>query len=168
MENDRAKFRLRLNLFDGIVLILALCAAAFLAWRYLKPAADARDGGGSQGTVRYTLCLGPLREGAAKRIQPGDPLTDTVRNYSLGTVVSCEVSGATKQMLDGEERKYVIADIPGYEQAYITVEAPCDATDAQITVGGGYVLQVGKDVFMRGAGYMGPAVIVGIEREGRK
>ena len=33
----KSKFRLRLNLFDGIVLVLALAAAAFLLWRMAKP-----------------------------------------------------------------------------------------------------------------------------------
>lgn len=30
---NKPNFRLRLNLFDGIVLVLALAAAAFLLWR---------------------------------------------------------------------------------------------------------------------------------------
>ena len=33
MEQNTQKFRLKLNLFDGIVLVLAVAVAAFLLWR---------------------------------------------------------------------------------------------------------------------------------------
>ena len=36
---EHTQFRLRLNLFDGIVLVLALAAAVFLMWRFTRPAA---------------------------------------------------------------------------------------------------------------------------------
>ena len=36
---EHNQFRLRLNLFDGIVLVLALAAAVFLMWRFTRPAA---------------------------------------------------------------------------------------------------------------------------------
>ena len=39
MEQNTPKFRLRLNLFDTIVLVLALAVGAFLLWRAVKPAA---------------------------------------------------------------------------------------------------------------------------------
>ena len=41
MEQNTPKFRLRLNLFDTIVLVLALAVGAFLLWRAVKPAAPA-------------------------------------------------------------------------------------------------------------------------------
>ena len=37
---EHNQFRLRLNLFDGIVLVLALAAAVFLMWRFTRPAAS--------------------------------------------------------------------------------------------------------------------------------
>ena len=41
MEQNTPKFRLRLNLFDGIVLVAALAVAAVLLWMNFKPAAPA-------------------------------------------------------------------------------------------------------------------------------
>ena len=41
---EHNQFRLRLNLFDGIVLVLALAAAVFLMWRFTRPAAASGDG----------------------------------------------------------------------------------------------------------------------------
>ena len=37
MEHNTSGFRLRLNLFDGIVLIAALAVGAFLIWNRLTP-----------------------------------------------------------------------------------------------------------------------------------
>ena len=37
MEQQTPKFRLRLNFFDSIVLLLALLAGAFLLWRAVAP-----------------------------------------------------------------------------------------------------------------------------------
>ena len=39
MEQNTPKFRLRLNLFDGIILIAALAVGAFLLWNAGKPQA---------------------------------------------------------------------------------------------------------------------------------
>ena len=44
MEQKTPKFRLRLNLFDGIVLVLALAVGAFLLWNAMKPAAAPVEG----------------------------------------------------------------------------------------------------------------------------
>ena len=41
MEQNRPGFRLRLNLFDAIVILIALAAAAFLLWQRLRPSAPA-------------------------------------------------------------------------------------------------------------------------------
>lgn len=40
MEQNTPKFRLRLNLFDGIILIAALAVGAFLLWNAGKPQAQ--------------------------------------------------------------------------------------------------------------------------------
>ena len=45
MEQHNQKFRLRLNLFDAIVLIIALAVGAFVLWNALKPQAAPSSGG---------------------------------------------------------------------------------------------------------------------------
>ena len=47
MEPNKPKFRFRLNLFDSIVLVLALAVGAFLVWSAIKPAAAPAEGAGS-------------------------------------------------------------------------------------------------------------------------
>ena len=39
MEQNKPKFRLRLNLFDALVLVAVLAVGAFLLWNALKPQA---------------------------------------------------------------------------------------------------------------------------------
>ena len=166
MSSDKPKFRLRLNLFDALVLVLALAAAAFLAWRFLTPDTAPLGDSAQGGTVRYTLRIGPWVEGTGELVEEGDLLIDNVRNYELGNVTGCRTEPSVELILDETNHRYILADLAGYEDAYLTVESPCSATEENITVGGGYVIQVGKTVYVRGEGYLGTAVITEIEREG--
>ena len=169
MEQNTPKFRLRLNLFDGIVLVLALAVGAFLLWSAMKPAAAPAEGEtASASTVRYTVRFQKWFEGASALIEPGDKLVDNIKNYELGTVVSSEVIPAQSLQLDHQSRQYVLADIPGYEDVLVTVEAPCTTSDEAITLGGGYALRVGSVAYIRGEGYMASGPIISIEREGLK
>ena len=50
------KFRFKLNLFDGIVLVLCLCVGAFLGYTMLKPAAPVEESGApSTSSVEYVI-----------------------------------------------------------------------------------------------------------------
>lgn len=168
MGSNTQKFRLRLNLFDGIVLILALAVGAFLLWSTLKPtAAQPGDNTASTATVRYTVRFQRWIEDTSALIQPGDRLVDNIKNLELGQVVSTQVVPAQALQLDHLDRAYQLTDIPGYEDVLVTVEAPCTITGTEaISVGGGYTLRVGATAYIRGVGYMASGPIVAIEREG--
>ena len=167
MEQNNGKFRLRLNLFDGIVLIVALAVGAFLLWNAFKPAPSTPSGQPtvSSTTVRYTIRFQRLMEGTGSLIQPGDALVDTIKNYKLGNVVSVEIVHAQSQILDHDSREYVLADVPGYEDALVTVESTCTDSNDTILLDGGYTLRVGATAYIRGEGYMGSGPIIAIERE---
>ena len=169
MEQHNQKFRLRLNLFDAIVLIIALAVGAFVLWNALKPQAAPSSGetASPASTMRYTIRFQGLAEGNGALIQPGDALEDTIQNYALGTVVSVESVPATTQILNQETRQYVQAQIPGCEDVLVTVESPCTEDSQSLTVDGGYTLRVGTTAYVRGAGYMGSGPIISIEREGQ-
>ena len=167
MEQNNGKFRLRLNLFDGIVLIVALAVGAFLLWNAFKPAPSTagETTTTTSSTVRYTIRFQRLMEGTGSLIQPGDALVDTIKNYKLGNVVSVEVVPSQYQILDQEDRDYVLTTISGYEDALVTVEAPCTNSNDTILLDGGYTLRVGATAYIRGEGYMGSGPIISIERE---
>lgn len=167
MENT-PKFRLRLNLFDGIVLIIALAAGAFLLWTALKPQTPVEATPQASSVVRYTVRFQRLPEGTGQMIEPGDLLVDNVKNFELGHVVSTQTAPAEIQVIDHENRRNVLAVMEGFEDVLTTVEASCTATEESITVGGGYVLRVGAMAYIKGEGYMVSGPIVAMEVEGQK
>ena len=89
MEPNKGKFRIRLNLFDSIVLIVVLLVGAFLAWNALKPDPAAEEP--SAATVRYTIRFQRMLEGTGSLVHEGDLLVDSIKNYQMGRVVSAEV-----------------------------------------------------------------------------
>ena len=155
MEPNKPKFRFRLNLFDSIVLVLALAVGAFLVWSAIKPAAA---------PVQYTIRFQKMIQGVSERIKPGDQLVDTVKNYELGTVVSVETVPAQALIQDHEDKAFVLAGIEGYEDALVTVEAPYTEGEDSLLLGGGFKLRVGVTAYVRGSGYMGSGPVVSIER----
>ena len=118
-------------------------------------------------TVRYTVRFQRWAEGSSSLIEVGDKLTDNIKNYAMGTVVSCEAVPAVAQVLDQEERRYVDAPIEGYEDILVTVESPCTESDAGILLDGGYALRVGITTYIKGEGYMASGPVVAVEREGQ-
>ena len=163
MEQNTQKFRLKLNLFDGIVLVLAVAAAAFLLWRAMKPAVQVPMDPSVTSTVRYTVRFQRWTPGTSALIQAGDRIADNIKNYEIGQVVSAEAEPARIQVLDTQNRRYVWAEMDGFEDVLVTIEAPCTVSDAAITVGGGYELRVVSTGYFRGEGYMGSGPIVAIE-----
>jgi len=159
---EQKKFRLRLNLFDGIVLVLALAVGAFLLWRAMKPASTV-PAGPAASTVRYTIRFQRWAPGTSSLIQPKDQLADNVKNYEIGEVVSAQAVPAKIQVVDEESRRWVWAEVESFEDVLVTVEAPCTITSEAITVGGGYAVRAGTIGYFRGEGYMGSGPIVSVE-----
>lgn len=167
MEQQNRKFRLRLNLFDGIVLLVALAVGVFLLWSQLKPSAPSgNDAAPNSATVRYTVRLQRWMENTSALIHEGDLLVDVVKNYELGHVVSYETLPSEAMTLDQNSRQFILTPYPESEDVLVTVEAPCTITDESILLSGGYTLRVGSVAYIRGSGYMGSGPIVSIEREG--
>lgn len=164
MENKNEKFHLRLNLFDGIVLVLALLVAGLLVWSQLKPAAsDPKNP--SANMVRYTICFQRLPEGKSELIEVGDKLEDEMKNFKLGEVVSYEVRPAEMEAFNQEEGRYIKTPVPGYEDILVTVESPCTQEEYGFQLDGGLTLRVGTVLKVRGEGYMANGPVVAIDRE---
>lgn len=164
MEQNNHKFRLRLNLFDAIVLVVVLAVGAAAVWFGL------RSGGGVSSaarTVQYTIQFQNMTEGSSQLIHPGDALVDTVKNYKMGTVVSVRSEPALVQVLDQETRTYVDAELAGHEDVYVTVESTCTESGdgGALLLDGGYDFRVGQTAYVRGPGYMGSGPVTEIVRE---
>lgn len=165
MEQKPPKIRLRLNLFDTIVLIIAVAAAALLAWMTLSPVAGGSDSVTAEvtQTVRYTVCFQCWAEGTSSLIRPGDRLAENSKNLSIGQVVSVQAVPARVRSVDQEARVVRWAELEGKEDVLVTIEATCAITDESITTSGSYELRVGQTVYVKGAGYLGSGPIVSIE-----
>ena len=164
MEENKG-YRLKLNLFDGIVILAALAVGAVLLYMNLKPAAPAGDTSTpAAATTQYTIRLQKTLPGTGELIEAGDALVDVVKNFELGTVVSATVMPATDSIINEEAKAYVTAEIPGYEDIEIVVESSVTYGEENILVGSGYKLRVGEKIYVRGPGYLGSGEVYAIER----
>ena len=163
MEQNNHKFRLRLNLFDAIVLVVVLLAAAAFGYLTLKDKGTDASAPTTQ-TVQYTVLFQKMNESGSQMVKAGDQLEDTVKNYRLGTVVSVERKPAMVQVLDQETKTYVMAELEGYEDVYVTVESTCTSNDEALLLDSGYDIRVGQTAYVRGPGYMGSGPVTAIER----
>ena len=163
MEQNTPKFRLKLNLFDGIVIFLALVAGGLMLWTALKPQAPAPAGSTASSDVRYTIRFRRWAPGSSGAVKAGDKIADNIKNYEVGQVVSVQAVPALAQVPDQNSRRWVWAELEGFEDVLVTVESPCVISDDAITIGGGYQVRVGIVGYFRGEGYMGSGPIVAIE-----
>lgn len=160
---EQKKFRLRLNLFDGIVLVLALAVGAFLLWTAMKPEIPEEVVPTSTSNVRYTIQLQRCVCGTSELIQAGDEVADNIKNYVIGRVTAVEAGPNRRRVMDREKLQMVWAETEEYEDILVTLETSCEITDSAITVDGGFQLRVGNTVHLRGVGYMGSGPVVSIE-----
>ena len=164
------KFRFKLNLFDGIVLVLALCVGAFLGYTYLKPTpAPAEEAGVvTTSTVRYTVKFQKMMEGTETLVEPGDQLIDNIKNYKLGTVVATEVLPCTTRVEDHVNKQVVRAEVDDHVDLLVTVESDRATLGSDaVVLDGGYKLRVNTTAYIKGEGYMASGPIMFIEREGQ-
>lgn len=165
MEQNERRFRLKLNLFDGIVILVALAVAAVLLYMQMKPAAATDETGApAASTMQYTVRLLKTIPGTGDLVKSGDKLRDVVKNYDIGTVVSATVMPATDSIINEDTNSYVTAEIPGYEDVEIVIETTATYGDEAVLVGSGYAVRVGDEIFVRGPGYLGSGEVWAIER----
>lgn len=162
MEQNKPKFRLRLNLFDMIVLLLAAAAGIFLLWNAVKSKLPQEDIT-SNAVVRFTVRVQRWVEGSSEKIQKDDQLADNIKNYNLGKVVDVKAIPTRQRALDRERLRYVWVEVEGFEDVLVTIETPCNITPRATLVDGAYELRVGDMAYLRGIGYMGSGPVVSME-----
>ena len=185
----KEKFYFKLNLFDGIVLLVTLLIGGILAVFLLLPEQQEEPPQPTTPpvvettppvtqpkpeskpeiettTVYYTIRLRGMFEGTADSIQPGDELFHNIDGSSLGEVITIDVVPATESVFNEWRNQYVNAQIPGYEDAEILVEAQRLVNhEGSLRLEGGYTLQVNSPIYVRCNGCMAAGVVIGIERE---
>lgn len=162
-QKQQKKFSLQLNLFDTIILVIALAVGGFLLWYYLG--AEENRATSKSYTMQYTILMNNMREGSGDLVREGSDIHDVVKKYHIGNVVSKEITPATEQQLDHENRTYRTATVEGFEDVYVVMEAQITDLGAEFITDGGFTIRVGEAVFLQGEGYMAAGHIVEINRE---
>lgn len=162
MEQNKPKNGLRPNLFDGIILLLVLIAAAALAWVALRPA-DQAYVTEMDSLLRYTVRMQRWPEGSGQMVKVGDVISDNSRGLPMGKVVEVQIVPAEMQTLDRDGHRYVQAVVDGFEDVLITIEGYGTVEESTIRAYGRLVLKVGAKGYIRGPGYMGSGPIVALE-----
>lgn len=157
------KFRFKLNLFDGIVLVIGLVAVAVLASFMLKPD-DAPETTSNVQTIRYTVRIESAVKGTSEQIKVGQTLNDSIKNYNIGTVERVETTVARTKVFNESEQRFVFIENEELEDIYITVTVPGVIGKETVTVDGGYILRVCSTAYIRGAGFVGYGPVLSIER----
>jgi len=161
----KEKIRFKLNLFDTVIILLAVIVAAVLLWNRLAPKSDGGAVAPTQQTIEYTIRLRGAMEGTGALVQPGDVLEDAIKNYSIGTVVSVTIGPAKTAAIDEANRVLRQAETPEREDIDIVITARATENEAQILVDGGFEVRVGEPAWVRGPGYLGSGTIINIARE---
>ena len=162
MEENKKPFRLRMNLFDGIVLVIILAVGLFLLWTQFRP--EEEPASSEWVPVRYSVRLNQVLEGTSELIQPGDPLEYTLEDAQLGTVVSVESAPCITTGLDEEALTTISSALPGYESVDLVVDAMCEEEDYCLRAGGVVVLRTGDQLYIRGPQFAAVGTITEIER----
>ena len=157
------KFRFKLNLFDGIVLVIGLVAVAVLGYFMLKPTAPTEATPGVQ-TIRYTVRVEGAIAGTGAQIKPGHVLADSIKNYNIGTVESVETRVSRIKTFNEDEQRFVYAEQQGMEDIYITVTTPATIGENAVILDGAYSLRTNAMMYIRGEGFVGYGPVVSIER----
>lgn len=162
MEQKKEKIRFRLNLFDAVVLLLALVVGGVFLWQSLDVNRNAVVA--KNQVLRYQIIIKEASEGTGESIVIGSGLTDVVKNYDLGIIQSVEVLPTEKQVLNHMEKEYQTAHLEGFEDIIVDMEVSANNTESAIVVDGGLELRVGDLLYMRGAGYMAAGYVYSMER----
>ena len=162
----KEKIRFKLNLFDTVIILVAVAVAAFLLWGRLAPKSDGGVAAPTQQTIQYTIRIRGAIEGTGALVQAGDALEDAIKNYNIGTVVSVTYGPAKTAAIDEANRILRQAETPEREDIDIVITAKATENEAQILVDGGFEVRVGEPAWLRGPGYLGSGTIINIAREG--
>lgn len=162
MEQKKDKFKLSLNVFDAVILVVALLVGGVFLWQTLNSRSESVLN--KSQTVTYTIVMKEVRDGTGDMIPLGSSLVDAIKNYNLGTIQSKNIYPTEKQVLNHAERSYQTAYLDGYEDVEVEVVVNVTETESGLLVDNSYELRVGEYVYLRGEGYMSSGFITKINR----
>lgn len=169
--SEKKKIKWKLNLFDIVLLVVVLVAAAgLLAWKFagsnqtvVDPDSGVSVPKGTH-TVRYVVELEQLHEQTAQMIAEGDELYERTKKEFMGTVETVEVAPArtlTKNELEGT---FQFVEVPERYNVTMEITAQAVESDEGIVLDSGLEVRAGTAVRVFGPGYYGAGYILSVER----
>lgn len=162
MEQKKEQMKFRLNVFDAVILLIALSMGGFFLWKTLSSSETAVVAKNQE--LYYQVIIKEASAGTGDIIGIGSELVDAVKNYKLGTVTGVEVFPAEKQILNHETHAYQTAYLEGFEDIVVDMVVSVNNTESALLADGGFAIRVGELCYMRGAGYMAAGYIYSIQR----
>ena len=157
-KNERTERKPRINVFDIVIIVLVLVVAGgAYAFTHRETKLETR-------LLRYSMELIDCPAGFSQNVQVGDTLTDNIKNYHMGTVISVEARPSMKLGEDRNTGNVVESAIEGKETVILVVEADVTESASDFKVDGNYVVKAGKEVAVKGNGYAGKGYILTVAR----
>ena len=153
------KKKFKVNVFDIVIIVIVLVIAVF-AYRFTH-----KESAIETKMVQYTFEITDNPEGFTDLISVGDDITDNIKNYYMGKVISVEKIPYTDLFQDVETGTYKESIVEGRETAIVTVEAPVTENNGNLNVNGYYLVKAGLEVAAKGPGYAGRGFILSIDRQ---
>ena len=166
---EKKRWKLKFNLFDGIVILLALAiAVGAVTYVRRRSAASAPEGtqtsGAVQVTVRYTLEIEQAYDAAAALAREGDELYERTKKQYLGKVESLEILPATVLAKDTVNGRFLFTEVPGRSNIKMQVTTQGIRTEEGTTLDSGLEIRVGDSFRVCGPGYYGTGYVTHMER----
>ena len=138
----------RFNAFDWIFIILVIIAVGAGAY-YLRSNSSSKED-----TIRYTVQVQMIRNDIAEQLtalsasaQQQDVI-DSVKNYTIGKVVSVNVEQAKSVVTNSVTGVISEVPFPDFSQVTLTIEAQAALSNGIYLING-YKLNVGTPVYFR-------------------
>jgi ABC-type transporter Mla subunit MlaD len=148
-----------LNLLD-IIIILAVAAAGFVAWRYVSGGAL----GGERGPIHFTVELNDVTDEFIGKIRVGDDIKDSVKGYYLGKVSDVRPEEYVLNNWDSRTEAYVKSVVPGRKTVRVEIAADGVMNERAIYAGE-IAVKIGRETSIKGKGYAGTGYIVELRED---
>jgi len=150
----------RPNLFDLVIVLLGAAVMAVIVMVMRPAAADINE----TTPMEYTIELQNMPEGSWELVQPGDAISDNIRNQAMGTVVSVDHAPYTRAVADADGTHVYQSAVPQAENVILVLRTNMTVTSSSLVTEGGYIVRVGGAVAGKGPCYAGTGFVVGINR----
>ncbi len=152
------KRKFKINVFDIIIVfIVAVIAIGLYVFTHKEKVVETKK-------IVYTIELRDVPEGFTELVKVGDKLTDGVKNYDMGTVLSAKRQDFKLLTNDYNTNTILDSVVPGRETCIIEVEADVTETAADYKVNGSFLVKAGLEINAHGPGYAGNGYILTIDR----